>query len=214
MGGMFLFLVAVSSAPAIPVEHKVVEVHMQTTQPPQLMQTKKKGKRSTLPFRSGTCSGAFITSNGDILTAKHCIDGYDQFEVVTYDRRIYAATVVATATVHDLALLHISRRNTPHFELADGTERGEKVYVLGSPLGITDTLTTGIVARVDGDQTLLDCGALPGNSGGPVFNRDNKLIGVLVAGYIVMMGTTHLNIAQGLDAVSDFLNKHADKIGR
>lgn len=199
--------------PKVPVEQKVIEIHMSVT-PTSLTQDqmKKRHRADSLPLvRTGTCSGSFINDNGDILTARHCVDDFDTFEVQTYDRRTYAAIVVATSAVHDLALIHIDLRHTPFFELADSVARGQTVFVLGSPLGITDTLSTGVVARIDGDVTLLDCSALPGNSGGPVFDSNDKMVGVVHAGYIVMLGMTHLNRAQGIDAVHFFLKEALDK---
>jgi len=199
----------------IPVEQKVVEIHMTMKEMPTAQEQKKrKGKATTLPFSHATCSGSFIDGMGDILTARHCVDGFDSWDVVTYDGRNYKATVVATSTVHDLALIHIDRRNTPYFEPAEEVTRGETIFVLGSPLGITDTLSTGVIARFDGDVTLLDCSALPGNSGGPVYDKDGKLVGVLNAGFIVMFGVTHLNMAQGIDAVVFFVAEALAKRGR
>lgn len=191
----------------VPIEARVVEIHMASKQAAPLEESKRRKSRKieTLPFSHGTCSGAFIDSMGDIVTARHCVDGFDSFEVQTYDQRHYTAIVVATSTAHDLALLHIDRRDTSYFEFADSATRGERIFVLGSPLGITDTLSTGVIARFDGDVTLIDCSALPGNSGGPVFNQEGKLVGILNAGYIVMLGVTHLNMAQGLDAVYFFV---------
>lgn len=194
----------------IPVEQKVVEIKMISNPTvPAIEDIKKKRKREALPLtRRGGCSGAFINNQGDILTAKHCVDGYDKFYVQTFDRRVYEATVIATSPVHDLALIHIDRRNTAYFELSDTLTRGEQIFTLGSPLGITDTLSTGIVAHIDGDEVFIDCSALPGNSGGPLFNKEEKLVGVVTAGLIVLFGTTHLNIAQSLDAVSFFIKEN------
>lgn len=193
----------------VPVEQKVVEIHMTTKE------TLADDLLNILgPInlrRAGTCSGEFIDDTGDILTARHCVDGFDEFEVQTFDRRKYVAVVVATSTSHDLALIHIDRRRTSFFVIADSATRGQKVFVLGSPLGITDTLSTGIIARIDGDVTLLDCSALPGNSGGPVFDEDQKLVGILNAGFIVGMGVTHLNKAQGLDAIHFFIEEATEK---
>ncbi len=207
-----LFVVAVSGTTVhaesvATVEQKVVEIHMASKETAPVEESKRRKSRriETLPFSRGTCSGEFIDAIGDILTARHCVEGFATFEVVTADHQIYSAVVVATSTAHDLALIHIDRINTPYFELAETVTRGESISVLGSPLGITDTLSRGVVARLDGDVTLLDCSALPGNSGGPVYNRDEKLVGVLSAGFIVLFGTTHLNIAQSRDAVAFFL---------
>lgn len=190
-----------------PVEQKVVEIHMASKVVPTAEESKhrKNRKIETLPFSHGTCSGALIDSMGDIVTARHCVDGFDSFEVLTYDQRHYIGVVIATSTAHDLALIHIDRRNTAYFDFAENATRGERIFVLGSPLGITDTLSAGVIARFAGDITLLDCSALPGNSGGPVFNQAGELVGILNAGYIVMLGVTHLNMAQGLDAVYFFV---------
>lgn len=203
--------VAPSTAPIVvtidtPVEHRVVELRMYKVDAPAEARTKKRSKPLPLAISHGTCSGAFISPLGDILTAKHCVDEGVTIEVMTHDRRSYQAVLVATSAVHDLALLHIDRRNTPFFNLATDVSRGQKVFILGSPLAITDVLATGIVARIDGDSTMLDCSALPGNSGGPVFDEKLNLIGVITSVRIVMFGVTHLSAAQGLDAIAFFLD--------
>jgi len=186
-----------------PVEHAVVELHITQRDFPG---TETKSHKKTLPLAGHSiCSGAFIDNTGDIITAGHCAAEAANIEVVTYDQRHYKAVVVATSSIHDLALIHIDRLNTAFFRPAPKVERGEKVFILGSPLGITDSLSTGIIAKLDGDIILVDCGALPGNSGSAVYNVDGQLVGVLTAGYWVGFGTTHLNISQSVDAVYFFL---------
>lgn len=194
-------------------EEKTVEIHMTKKEPlPTEAQTKKRlAKPIPLPLSGGTCSGSFITDRGDIITAKHCVEGFDAWQVQTSDSRKYAAVVVATSTAHDLAIIHIDRRNTAYFRLADGVTRGEEITALGSPLAITDVMSQGHIARIDGDDLLLDCGVLPGNSGGPLYNNKGEMVGVVNAGYIVMLGVTHLNVAQGLDSISFFIEEFKKK---
>lgn len=200
----------------VPVEFKVVELKIVPTENPFIINgsTKKRGRKvQPLPLDNrATCSGAFINDSGDILTARHCVEIGTNIEVITHDQKRYAATIIATSTVHDLALIHIDRRNTAFFTLADGVKRGETITILGSPLAITDVQSVGTVARIDGDILFVDCSALPGNSGGPVFNAEKKLVGILVAGHIVRFGVTHLNIAQGLDTVAFFLHSAKSKL--
>ncbi len=202
---MAVFMAALQPTDA-PAEQKVVEIHMAS---PELMvpESRRSRKIAPLPLSNGTCSGSFIDDHGDILTAKHCVTNFTTFLVQTYDRRMYKAVVIATSPVQDLALLHIARRDTPYFRFASSVRRGEDIWTIGSPLGITDIVTQGIIAKLDGDDTLLDCGVLPGNSGGPVINKNHELVGVVIAGYTVMLGVTHLNVAQSLDAVVDFVEK-------
>ncbi len=161
----------------------------------------------TQDLGQGVCSGSFIDNNGDILTAGHCARNAIEIDVITYDQQHYEAVIVATSSLHDLALLHIDRRNTAHFDPAPSVTRGEQIFILGSPLAITNTLTTGIIAKIDGDVTYVDCGALPGNSGSAVYNTKGEMVGVLTAGFIVGMGTTHLNVIQSIDAAWFFVTR-------
>lgn len=195
----------VVQAPTLIVEHAVVELHITRAPKIALEESKASKKRQNEDFGHSTCSGSFIDDQGDILTAGHCAADVAEIDVVTYDGKTYQAVIVATSTNHDLALLHIDRRNTEYFRLAQSITRGEKIFILGSPLAITNSLSTGIIAKLDGDQNLVDCGALPGNSGSAVYNEKNELVGVLTAGFIVGMGTTHLNVTQSLDTVWFFL---------
>lgn len=184
-------------------QSKVVELHI--TLVDKNAQEMKKNKRKVENFTGhAVCSGAFITPNGGILTAKHCTEDAAIIAVITSDGQEYRATVIATSSVHDLALLSIDKHHTPYFSIADTSFQGQTIYVLGSPLGIGGVLNTGIIARLNGDITYIDCSALPGNSGGPAFNEDGDLVGIVTAGFIVLYGTTHLNIMQSIDAIYGF----------
>lgn len=199
----------------VPVEHKVVELKITPKVVIAEESTKKSRRIKNLPHRplmTATCSGAFVTEFGDILTARHCVDIGTDIDIYTHDRRRYSATVIATSSVHDLALIHIDKRNTPYFTLAKKVERGQPINILGSPLSITDVQAVGTVARLDGDLLLVDCSALPGNSGGPVFDHNKELVGILTNGYMYGFGVTHLNVAQGIDAVHFFLESVREKL--
>lgn len=201
--GMFVGTAVAADEVQEPIDHSVVQLRILREDPPTATPTRY--KKQVLPMGRGICSGAFIDDMGDIITAGHCAQDAVQIDVITYDNRMYQAVVVATSAVHDLALLHIDRLNTPHFSPAKEVIQGEKIFVLGSPLAITGALTTGIVSKVNGDIIFLDCGVLPGNSGSAVFDENGNLVGVVNAGLIVGMGTTHLNIAQSIDAVIFFV---------
>ncbi len=186
------------------IEQAVVELRITKHEYAHVADSKYKKKREDL-MGQGVCSGSFISDHGDIITAGHCAQNAESIEVITYDNKHYAAVILATSSTHDLALLHIDRRNTVHFAPAAVVSRGEPIFILGSPLAITDTLSTGIVAKLGGDETLVDCSVLPGNSGSAVYNAKGEMIGVATAGFVVGMGMTHLNIIQSIDAVWYFV---------
>lgn len=190
----------------VPVEQKVVELHI-TQKPFGGASEAKRRTKIKIEEAAGkaVCSGSFIDDTGDIITAGHCVQEAESIEVLTYDGKSYLAVVIATSSVHDLALIHIDRLNTAYFKLAGTISRGEPIFIVGSPLGITDTLSTGVIAKLAGDITLVDCGVLPGNSGSAVFDADGKMVGVATAGYRVDFGTTHLNLIQGVEAIWFFL---------
>lgn len=206
----------ISTATAnIPSEYKVVEVFSVFPPAKQVVtenaRRKKRNKKKEtevvqLP-NFGMCSGAFVTDDGYILTARHCIERAIALEVRIYDGTVYRGVSIALSAQHDLALIRIDRRNTPYFALADEAIRGEDISVLGSPLSITNILSKGVIAGLKGDLFHVDCSALPGNSGGPVINSKGEMIGIIVSGFVVYAGTTHLNTAQGPDSIYFFLKE-------
>ncbi len=208
IAGLFIFTVlgcarGASTDTIAGVRDKVVELHITQKDAPRTSENKHKRKMENFAAKA-LCSGAFVTRNGYILTAKHCTEGAAEITVVTSDLQEYKATVLAQSATQDLAIIRIDRQNTPYFDLARTAEQGEPIHTYGSPLGITGTYTTGVIARLNGDVTYIDCGVLPGNSGGPVFNDDGNMVGVATAGFIVFLGTTHLNVMQSLDSIMYF----------
>lgn len=185
------------------VLEKVVELHI-TFAPPPTAEAKKARKTMLIKSGKAICSGAFISPMGHILTAKHCIEGAEEIEVETYDGQIYQAIPRNISKRADLAVIQIGRFNTPHFVLADTTQQGEPVTIIGSPLGLTRTKTTGTVSKLYGDYTILDCTGVPGNSGGPVLDANGNLLGVVSAMIVVLFGPAHLTVAQSLDSIRFF----------
>lgn len=188
------------------IKHKEVIKEEAPPSNPNKKDTRKiRVEKVPMPYDS-LCSGAFISPTGFIITAKHCVDGdIEKVDVFTKEQRTYKARIVAISDKQDLALIHVGYMGSPYFKLADTTTKGEEVYVLGSPLGILNVISRGIVAKLSGDVTLVDCSVLPGNSGGPAINANGELIGVVSAGFVVMLGMTHLNILQSLDSVRFFI---------
>lgn len=189
------------------VSQKVVELHI--NKDADFKETKTKYRKAPLKVdRHFVCSAGFIDDHGDILTAKHCVDGATSVEVATYDNQTYKATVLATSLFQDLALIHIDKINTPYFDIAPVVQRGDYISTLGSPLAVTGTQSWGQVAKIDGDLLFMDQSVLPGNSGGVVFNNREHLVGVAVSVAIVGFGVTHLAQAQSLDSVVYFLREN------
>lgn len=117
-----------------------------------------------------------------------------KFVVVLKDGKKLKARLVKISKKHDLALLKLDHYTTPFLSLAKQNypRQGTKVFAIGSPLGISDALTTGIVTKPDRNFLITDARILPGNSGGPLVNDDGTVLGVNTA--IV----TDQNLAEGL----------------
>src|SRR6202453_626291 len=106
------------------------------------------------------------------------------------NKRRYAAKVVGTDRVHDLALLQIDAPNLEPVTLADSSELavGQKVYAIGNPFGLNGTMTRGIISSIRdirgsegapiGDAIQTDAAINPGNSGGPLLNSRGEVIGI------------------------------------
>lgn len=145
---------------------------------------------------SGLGSGFFLNEEGFLITNFHVIEGETQIAVEVYhqqngqlERRTYKQVrIVAMNKFADLALLKIEDKDAPRFKRvqigsADALAVGERVFAIGSPLGLERTVTEGILStktrQMGGDLYLQTTAQInPGNSGGPLFNLSGEVVGV------------------------------------
>ena len=151
----------------------------------------------------GQGSGFVISADGYILTNHHVVDGAEEVTVRFEDDRSLSATVVVSDKARDVALLKIEDGDSlPYVELgsSEALRAGDWVLAIGNPLGLTHTVTAGIVSAkgrflneggrsfgrsyeaqtyVDFIQT--DASINQGNSGGPLFNLEGEVVGINTA---------------------------------
>ena len=136
-----------------------------------------------------TGSGVFVADDV-VLTARHVAESAQDLRVVdTRGVKYDVVGVILCPDGNDMALLFVKTKTVePRMTLAD-TIVGEAVVHIGSPLGMQDTVTTGIVSRKHADTenlgsglTQIDAVAAPGSSGGAVFDMRGRLIGILIGG--------------------------------
>jgi putative serine protease PepD len=135
--------------------------------------------------RGGTGSG-FVVDGGLALTNAHVVGSASTVGVSTADGRRLTATVIGTDRGADVAVLQLPA-NAALAPLAagasSGLQVGESVVAFGSPLGLSGTVTSGIVSAVDrrtrvGRAIQTDAAINPGNSGGPLVNGQGQVIGL------------------------------------
>ncbi|MCB1328942.1 MAG: Do family serine endopeptidase [Maritimibacter sp.] len=141
---------------------------------------------------SGLGTGFVIESDGLIVTNAHVVDGADSVKVTLEDGRKFDATVIGTDASTDLALVKIegvSDLPTVSFGDSDALQVGEDVVAIGNPFGLGNSVTSGIISALGRDiqsgpydnfiQT--DAAINKGNSGGPLFSADGKVVGINTA---------------------------------
>ncbi|WP_030250558.1 MULTISPECIES: S1C family serine protease [unclassified Streptomyces] len=106
---------------------------------------------------SSTGSGVIITSDGEIVTNNHVVSGASQIKVTTNDGKSYSAKVVGTDSKKDLALIKL--QNASGMKAAtlgdsSGLQVGDQVVAIGSPEGLSGTVTSGIISALDRDVTI------------------------------------------------------------
>lgn len=144
----------------------------------------------------GLGSGFFINEDGYLITNFHVIENETQISVEVYhqqkdqlERKTYRQVkIVAINKFADLALLRIEDKDAPRFPKtslgeSDALAVGERVFAIGSPLGLERTVTEGIVSTktrpMQGELYLQTTTQInPGNSGGPLFNLRGEVVGV------------------------------------
>lgn len=136
-------------------------------------------------------SGFIIDRNGYIVTNNHVIDKADEITVKLSNEQEYTATVVGRDSKTDLALIKIDASNLVPLDLgnSDTLDVGTWVVAIGSPFGLEQTVTAGIVSakgRTLGsgpydDFIQTDASINPGNSGGPLINLQGQVVGINTA---------------------------------
>ncbi|MCX7147819.1 MAG: DegQ family serine endoprotease [Rhodocyclales bacterium] len=133
-------------------------------------------------------SGFIISADGHILTNAHVVDGADEVLVKLTDKREFKAKVLGADKRTDVALIKIEAGNLPVAKLGDSVKLkvGEWVLAIGSPFGLENTVTAGIVSAKGRSLThenyvpfiQTDAAINPGNSGGPLFNMKGEVVGI------------------------------------
>jgi Do/DeqQ family serine protease len=138
----------------------------------------------------GVGSGVIVNTDGYILTNHHVVDGALEIKVELTDNRTFTAKLVGSDPPSDLAVLKIDARSLPTLSLGDSDKVrvGDFVLAVGNPLGIGQTVTSGIVSakgRATGlsdgsfeDFLQTDAAINRGNSGGALVNTNGELIGI------------------------------------
>lgn len=104
-----------------------------------------------------TGSGVIITSDGEIVTNNHVVTGASTVKVQTHDGKTYTAQVVGTDSKKDLALIKLENASgltAASLGDSDDVQVGDEVVAIGSPEGLTGTVTSGIVSALDRDVTV------------------------------------------------------------
>lgn len=140
----------------------------------------------------GTGSGFFITEDGKAITNYHVIEGASYVKIVTSDGRVlWADSLLGASTSKDMAILQIPGDGFNYLKIGDASkvEGGQTIYAIGSPLGLENTISQGIISNpkrsIDG-QTFFQISApiSPGSSGGSLINEYGEVIGITTGGFI------------------------------
>ena len=153
-------------------------------QGPQGPRQQPPGPRRNVP--RGLGSGFIVSADGYLLTNAHVVEGADEITVTLHDKREFKARLLGADKRTDVAVLKIEATGLPSVRIGDSNKLrvGEWVIAIGSPFGLENTVTAGIVSakgRETGEylpfiQT--DVAVNPGNSGGPLINMRGEVVGI------------------------------------
>jgi putative serine protease PepD len=169
---------------------------------------------------SGLGSGVIYTSDGYILTAAHVVDGAGKdVKVRLADGSLKDGNVVGADDASDIAVVKVDGDNLEAASLATGVkvEVGQTAVAIGSPFGLEETVTAGIVSAVDRpqetpggaiDMIQIDAPINPGNSGGPVADKQGRVFGIADS----IVSQTDQNAGVGFLVPIDLAKAVADKL--
>jgi serine protease Do len=165
------------------------------------------GQTPDEPQPRGVGSGFVLTKDGMIMTNAHVVEGADEVMVTLTDKREFKAKIIGADKRSDVAVVKIDATDLPAVKVGDVSRLkvGEWVMAIGSPFGLENTVTAGIVSakqRDTGDylpfiQT--DVAINPGNSGGPLINMRGEVVGVNSQIYSRSGGSMGISFAIPMD---------------
>ncbi|MGQ0442498.1 MAG: DegQ family serine endoprotease [Methylophilaceae bacterium] len=162
-------------------------------------------------------SGFIISADGYILTNAHVVSAADEVLVKLSDKREFKAKIIGADKRTDVALIKIEATNLPKVTIGDPSalKVGQWVAAIGSPFGLENTMTAGIVSAkgralpqenfVPFIQT--DVAINPGNSGGPLFNLSGEVVGINSQIYSRSGGSVGLSFSIPIDVAIDISNQ-------
>ncbi|MGM0384736.1 MAG: S1C family serine protease [Actinomycetota bacterium] len=181
---------------------------------------------------SGLGSGVILDPDGNVLTNHHVIAGAEEIQVTLADGRILPAEVVGTDESTDLAVVRMlgapDDLTAARLGNSEGLVVGQEVMAVGNPLGLSSTVTTGIISALDRPVTTTDASGSggtvvvtnaiqvdaainPGNSGGPVFDMNGHVIGIASSIATLSQGSSG-SIGLGFAIPVDLAQRVADEI--
>ena len=138
------------------------------------------------PQQRGVGSGFILSPDGYVLTNAHVVDGADEVIVTLPDKREFKARIIGSDKRSDVAVVKIDAAGLPSVKIGDVNQLkvGAWVMAIGSPFGLDNTVTAGIVSAKQRDTGELlpliqtDVAINPGNSGGPLINMRGEVVGI------------------------------------
>jgi len=198
------------------VNPSVVELHVKSLADPKVGQVAYKAK-----IASSLGSGALVSSEGRILTAAHVVDKATEIEVEFADGTKTTGHVVWVEPLIDLAMIQAVKVPSSAKPLtlaeANNYQIGEQVVVIGAPFGISHSLSVGYLSGIrDGSpipgRTMVprllqtDAAINQGNSGGPMFNLDGEIVGIVSHILSKTGGSNGLGFVISVDTVRNIID--------
>ena len=205
--------ISLAYTPATQEERNYIEVYEKTL--PSIVSIEADIDKGT---SGGT--GCIISKNGVILTSSHVVEHSKNIEVITHSGKKYTAKILAILkNKNDLALIKIEPKedlSLAKFGNSDEIKVGQRVLTIGCPFGFKDTLTTGIISRIDYERNKIqtDAAINPGCSGGPLINLNGEIIGINQSIYNPDNNRSNIGIGFALPSnyAIDFINKAKQKM--
>jgi S1-C subfamily serine protease len=190
--------------------HAVVDIWPVTLTGSGLNRLPAASGREALELASQPIRGFIIDEFGHIITSHHRLGGATSFEVMPFNGRLLAATVVARDPLNGIAVLRLERRGLPLIAFGDSGALvvGDRVLTIGGESGADRTLTAATVLATGagtGGNLAVDLTPTPERVGGPLLNHLGQAVGIVIDGASPTGSQRKLTFAVPVDRVKSLL---------